>query len=356
MKKFILIIVLILFVLIFVSCLEEKSKDTKYISEGYVVKIIERDSGNVANIVGQNSTESAVKIPNYVNKLTSTSKLASDKDGLYKVVSVENLSAETIDISSLESDVKLNLPNKEILLCGLKFKVSDDNSCVFYQGISSEKHIKSVPSQINGEYNVVITNSYKKSFWKNYDEKDNNKLLEKIDKELEMTQQFQKWQSELSEMKKEIIESKTDSAEFISDKDYNYDWKSNEKWIEISLSDQVLIMHDNHLKRYFRVSTGKPGNKTPTGEFPVIARFEMKDYYGYDKNKDGKPDYYQPDVPWSTKFAEGGYYIHGCYWHNNFGNVMSHGCINMKPDDAKIIYDFLFNVPINNEKVIVIHE
>ncbi|OQX62000.1 MAG: hypothetical protein B5M51_06740, partial [Anaerolinea sp. 4484_236] len=30
--------------------------------------------------------------------------------------------------------------------------------------------------------------------------------------------------------------------------------------------------------------------------------------------------------------------IHGTYWHNNFGYPMSHGCINMRNQDAKWLY------------------
>ena len=35
-----------------------------------------------------------------------------------------------------------------------------------------------------------------------------------------------------------------------------------------------------------------------------------------------------------------GYSIHGAYWHNNFGHPMSHGCVNMKTEDAEQIYNW----------------
>ena len=35
-------------------------------------------------------------------------------------------------------------------------------------------------------------------------------------------------------------------------------------------------------------------------------------------------------VPASMLFREGGYYLHGAYWHNNFGiSRGSHGCVNL---------------------------
>ncbi len=32
--------------------------------------------------------------------------------------------------------------------------------------------------------------------------------------------------------------------------------------------------------------------------------------------------------------------LHGAYWHNNFGNRMSHGCVNMPIDVAEFVYDW----------------
>ena len=33
-----------------------------------------------------------------------------------------------------------------------------------------------------------------------------------------------------------------------------------------------------------------------------------------------------------------GFSLHGTYWHNNFGHPMSHGCVNMKTEEAEQIY------------------
>ncbi|MBT6320946.1 MAG: L,D-transpeptidase, partial [Anaerolineae bacterium] len=37
-------------------------------------------------------------------------------------------------------------------------------------------------------------------------------------------------------------------------------------------------------------------------------------------------------------FHGDGVAIHSTYWHNNYGEPMSHGCINASPDDAKWIF------------------
>ena len=51
------------------------------------------------------------------------------------------------------------------------------------------------------------------------------------------------------------------------------------------------------------------------------------------------PGYNLPNVPW-TMYFHGGYAIHGTYWHNNFGRPMSHGCVNMKTPEAKILFQW----------------
>jgi hypothetical protein len=36
----------------------------------------------------------------------------------------------------------------------------------------------------------------------------------------------------------------------------------------------------------------------------------------------------------------GPYALHGAYWHDNWGNPQSGGCINLSPIDAKWLFDF----------------
>lgn len=43
-------------------------------------------------------------------------------------------------------------------------------------------------------------------------------------------------------------------------------------------------------------------------------------------------------VPWCTFFAGSGVAIHSTFWHNNFGTARSHGCLNLRPADAKWIF------------------
>ena len=43
------------------------------------------------------------------------------------------------------------------------------------------------------------------------------------------------------------------------------------------------------------------------------------------------------DVPY-IQYFNGGYALHGAFWHAEFGHVKSHGCVNLAPWDAKTIF------------------
>jgi len=43
------------------------------------------------------------------------------------------------------------------------------------------------------------------------------------------------------------------------------------------------------------------------------------------------------DVPWIQYFASG-YALHGAYWHDVFGIPRSHGCVNLAPIDARVVF------------------
>ena len=48
--------------------------------------------------------------------------------------------------------------------------------------------------------------------------------------------------------------------------------------------------------------------------------------------------YELPGVPWVSFFTPTGVAFHGTYWHNDFGRPKSHGCINMRTEEARWLY------------------
>lgn len=121
-----------------------------------------------------------------------------------------------------------------------------------------------------------------------------------------------------------------------------------EKRVEISIALQTLTAYEgNSVVLRVPISTGVRNSgasglptETPTGTFNIYSKLPTK-YMGDNRLTDTLGDRYLPGVPWTSFFAEGGYAIHGSYWHNNFGAPMSRGCVNMKPEDAKWLYRWM---------------
>lgn len=140
------------------------------------------------------------------------------------------------------------------------------------------------------------------------------------------------------------------------------DVPAGEKRIEIELARQTLTAYE-HGEQVFqtRVSTGvsrstPPENgiptETPKGRFNIYSKMPSK-HMGDGNLMRGDFDleaYELVGVPWTSFFAQGGYAMHGTYWHNNFGWQMSHGCVNMRNADAKWI--FRWTSPVNDEPVV----
>ncbi|CAG0933467.1 hypothetical protein TFLX_03061 [Thermoflexales bacterium] len=103
-----------------------------------------------------------------------------------------------------------------------------------------------------------------------------------------------------------------------------------DRWIDVDLSDQRLVAYEGDTPVYWvTVSTGLPGTPTVMGQYYIYVKHPAQTMSG--------PGYYLPDVPYVMYFYLG-YGIHGTYWHNNFGQPMSHGCVNTPTPDAQWLY------------------
>jgi lipoprotein-anchoring transpeptidase ErfK/SrfK len=104
------------------------------------------------------------------------------------------------------------------------------------------------------------------------------------------------------------------------------------RWIDVDLNNQMVYAYeDDTIVREFLVSTGTAAHPTVKGQFHIYLKFRYDDMVG--------PGYYLRDVPYVMYFYKG-YGLHGTFWHDNFGTPMSHGCVNMRTDEAAWLYDF----------------
>jgi lipoprotein-anchoring transpeptidase ErfK/SrfK len=105
-----------------------------------------------------------------------------------------------------------------------------------------------------------------------------------------------------------------------------------EKWIEVNVTTQrVTAWEGDQAVMSFVASTGLPGTPTVLGQYHIYWKLESTLMTGY--------NYYLPEVPY-TMYFYGGYALHGTYWHSNFGQPMSHGCVNLKTEEAKQLFDW----------------
>jgi hypothetical protein len=106
----------------------------------------------------------------------------------------------------------------------------------------------------------------------------------------------------------------------------------DEKWIEVNLTKQrVTAWEGNTPVMSFLASTGLAYTPTVLGKYNIYWKLESTLMAG--------PGYYLPEVPY-TMYFYAGYALHGAYWHNNFGQPMSHGCVNLSIGDSKALFEW----------------
>lgn len=116
---------------------------------------------------------------------------------------------------------------------------------------------------------------------------------------------------------------------------------NEEKWIEVDLSEQKLTAYEgSNVFLSTPISSGLPWTPTPTGEFWIWIKLRATRMEG----GEGKYYYNLPNVPYVMFFQNAsvpswkGYGLHGTYWHNDFGNPHSHGCVNLPTAMAEKLY------------------
>ncbi len=122
------------------------------------------------------------------------------------------------------------------------------------------------------------------------------------------------------------------------------------KWVEVSIAEQRLWAYQGDtLLSTTLVSTGLDPNLTELGMFRIRLKYPVQDLSGFtndtgevigfgDDPPPGAIPYTVEDVPHVMYFNLQAEALHGTYWHNNFGQKMSHGCVNLPLDVAAWLY------------------
>lgn len=117
---------------------------------------------------------------------------------------------------------------------------------------------------------------------------------------------------------------------------------AGEKWIDVNLSKQALILYEGTRAVYATlVSSGEAGLEDPahtTATKRGIFRIHTKYVTATMASTELGEEFELRDVPYVQYFDREGYALHGAYWHDRFGIPKSHGCINLAPEDARRIF------------------
>lgn len=135
----------------------------------------------------------------------------------------------------------------------------------------------------------------------------------------------------------------------------------HDKSIVVNVTRQSLSCYEGKKEVFYTVvSTGARFNAdgqkveawaTPVGDNHVVNRkYVSLHMAGGAENKASGWENFA--VGYSSIFASGGVAFHSTYWHNAWGSTMSHGCVNMKPEESKFIYRWTQpNAPYEEGKV-----
>lgn len=116
------------------------------------------------------------------------------------------------------------------------------------------------------------------------------------------------------------------------------------KWIDISILGQTLVAYQGRQPVYATlVSSGRglmgdpeTESATPRGTFMIYSKHVSSTMDGAEDVSDS---YSLLDVPFVQYFHKG-FALHGTYWHDEFGRVRSHGCVNLAPHDAAWLFEW----------------
>jgi hypothetical protein len=115
-------------------------------------------------------------------------------------------------------------------------------------------------------------------------------------------------------------------------------------WLDVSIEGGWLIAFEGTLPRYATlVSPGRGGKpvhgrplletaSTPLGTYSINTKIVTA-------TMEAPNEFVHSDVPWVQNFT-GPYALHTAYWHDDWGDAVSGGCVNLSPLDARYLFDF----------------
>jgi len=112
-------------------------------------------------------------------------------------------------------------------------------------------------------------------------------------------------------------------------------------WLSVSVLKQSLVVYRGDKPVYATlVSTGVDGLGDPLETHSTVLgvyRIHTKHVTATMSGDEVDDAFDLRDIPYVQYFHEG-YALHAAFWHDGFGQPKSHGCINLSPRDARILF------------------
>jgi lipoprotein-anchoring transpeptidase ErfK/SrfK len=119
---------------------------------------------------------------------------------------------------------------------------------------------------------------------------------------------------------------------------------AQDKRVVVDVNHQIMSCYEGNSEVFFcRVSTGARFNAygekvdiwaTPLGRHIVTRKYISLQMTGSITGA----GWDLPGIGWVTIFATGGVAVHSTFWHNSYGDLLSRGCVNAMPEDAKWVF------------------
>ena len=113
---------------------------------------------------------------------------------------------------------------------------------------------------------------------------------------------------------------------------------SSGRWIVVDRGQHSLTVVDNGEPTFVTyVALGVAGRDTPAGLYSTWGKYRADEMTSASVTDPG--GYYNlPNVPDTQYYKDGGFAIHGTYWHDDFDSDESHGCINVTWTDGRYLF------------------
>ncbi len=118
--------------------------------------------------------------------------------------------------------------------------------------------------------------------------------------------------------------------------------KGRRTWLQASIWGGWMIAYEGTQPVFVTmISPGRGGTpvpgkdpletaSTPTGIFKITGKFATA-------TMEAPGEFIHTDVPWAQNFS-GPHALHGAYWHDDWGNKKSAGCVNVSPIDGLFLF------------------